>query len=296
MSTSIRLATAADLPDMMRVRLATEGEQPTGDSLPPAPAGFVHMLSHGVARVAEQDGVVVGFAAAFVRANVSFLSQLFVDPGCQSSGVGQALLQAVMPDDGTLRSTVASPDPRAVSLYVRHGMVPAWPVFDLVADSGALKELPVSLASLQMAEANDPDIVEMDARIGGRLRPEDHRHWARQRGGRAFTIERRGRRAGYGYLQVARDGDDAAFRGDSVRIGPIGVDDPSSSYDSVLAAVELAREYGKELEILMPGMHPALGALLEAGFQIVDIETFLCAVRPPFVDGARYVPSGGGLF
>jgi hypothetical protein len=281
---------------MIRIRLAAEGESAPSDVTLPAPAHFVHLLSTGLTCVAEQSGAVTGFATAFTRGNVTFLSQLFVDPACQSGGIGQALLQAVMPEDGTIRTTIASPDPRAVSLYVRHGMTPVWPVFDLVGDAGSLRELPVSLAALERAPAKDPDIVDMDARIGGRPRPEDHWHWSNQRGGVAFTIQRRGRRTGYGYLQVGKESIDARLRGDSVRIGPIGVDDTASSYDSVLAAVSLAREYGQQLEILMPGIHPALGTLLEAGFRISDIETFLCGVYPPFVDGTRYVPSGGGLF
>lgn len=293
---SIRVATSADLPEMVRIRLATENETIPDDQTLPAPAGFVHLLSHGQTCVAEQDGKVVGFAAAFTRGSISFLSQLFVDPAGQSGGVGRALLNAVMPEDGTVRATVSSSDPRAVGLYVRRGMLPVWPVFDLVADTGALRELPTALADLQEAASEDPEIVETDARVGGRRRPEDHRHWSQQRGGIAFTIERRGRRSGYGYVQVARDGDDAALRGDSVRIGPIGVEDPAAAYDSVLALVTRARAYGERLEILMPGIHPALGTLLEAGFQIADIETFLCAGPAPFVDGSCYVPSGGGLF
>ena len=294
MTFRLRPAASSDLPEMMRVWLMAEGEGVEPDQ--PVPVGLLHLLDSGLVRVAEFDDGLAGFAVSFVRGDVTFLAQLFIDPARQSGGVGQALLQAVMPDDGTVRATVSSPDPRAVGLYVRHGMAPVWPVFDLRVDVANLHKLPVSMAIIQPARGGDPELVAVDAAVNGRSRPQDHRHWIEQRGGIAFWFERQGTRAGYGYLQIGRDGEDAALRDDSVRVGPVGVVDPAAAYDCVLAAVDLAREYGSSLEILVPGPHPVLGALLEAGWRIKDIETFMTSARPPFVDGACYIPSGGGLF
>ena len=294
MDVCLRPATETDLPGIFRTRMATEGE--TMSDGHPVPVGFSHVLNTGRFVLAERGGRVVGFGASFIRDGVTFLSQLFVHPREQSGGIGQALLDAVLPSDGTVRSTIASPDARAVSLYVRHGMIPAWPVFDLSGKRNALHDLPESMVQAMPAEAGDPDLLTMDAATGGRLRPEEHRHWRERCGGLPYWFERNGRRVGYGYLQVARDGYDAALRGDSVRIGPIGVEDSSYAIDCVVAAVELARQHASVMNILLPGLHLSLGVLLEAGFRIGDIETFLCSVQPPFADGRRYVPSGGGMF
>jgi GNAT superfamily N-acetyltransferase len=294
MTIHLRPAASSDLPEMMRVWLLAEGDEVESDQ--PVPVGLLHLLDTGTVRVAEVDDSLAGFAVSFVRGDVTFLAQLFIDPERQSGGVGRALLQAVMPEDGTVRATISSPDPRAVGLYVRHGMAPAWPAFDLSVDVASLHQLPVSMATIQPARGGDPDLVAMDAAVNGRSRPQDHRHWIEQRGGIPFWFERHGKRAGYGYLQVGRDGQDAVLRGDSVRVGPVGVVDPADAYDCVLAAVDLAREYGSQLEMLVPGPQPVLGALLEAGWRIKDIETFMTSSRPPFVDGACYIPSGGGLF
>jgi GNAT superfamily N-acetyltransferase len=294
MTLRLRPAAISDLPEMMRVWLLAEGDRVEPDQ--PVPVGLLHLLESGLALVAEVDDGMAGFAVSFVRGNVTFLAQLFIEPVQQSGGIGQALLQAVMPDDGTVRATVSSPDPRAIGLYVRHGMAPAWPAFDLRVDVSGLRQLPDSMVDIQPARSGDPELLTVDAAVSGRSRPQDHRHWIEQRGGIPFWFERHGIRAGYGYLQVGRDGQDAVLRGDSVRVGPIGVVDSAAAYDCVLAAVDLAREYGSTLEILVPGPHPVLGALLEAGWRIKDIETFMTSARPPFVDGACYIPSGGGLF
>lgn len=294
MDIHIRTANSADLPDVFRTRMATEGEAMTEGQ--PIPVGFSHVLETGRFVLAERGDQIVGFGAAFIRDRVTFLGQLFVDPCEQSAGIGQALLETVLPDDGTVKGTVSSPDPRAVSLYVRQGMIPAWPVFDLSVDGESLRGLPDSMVQMVPADAGDPDLVRMDAAIGGRLRPEEHRHWLEQCGGMPFWFYRGGRRVGYGYLQLARNGRDAELRGDSVRIGPIGVEDPAHAIDSVVAAAEEACRQAKHVHILLPGPNRALGVLLEAGFRIDDIETFMCSVQPPFTDGRRYVPSGGGLF
>ena len=52
---------------------------------------------------------------------------------------------------------------------------------------------------------------------------------------------------------------------------------------------------GCSLEITVPGPHPALRPLLEAGFRIDYIGTF-CASAPVRLNPARYIPSGGDLY
>lgn len=284
----------SDLPSVAAVWMAAEGNAPLPEGA--FPVVLQHVLQTGRMAVAGVEGRVAGFSASVVRGDVSFLSYLFVDPAMQSAGMGQALLAEVMPHDGTIHATVSSPDPRALGLYVRHGMVTVWPVFGLRADVASLSDLPVSTATVRPADPADLDIVARDAAVSGRSREDDHHHWMHDMGGVAFDLERRGRRVGYGYLQVGSNSADAAFRAGHVRIGPLGIEDEASAFDCVLAAVAFAREFGARLDIMMPGVHPATGALLEAGFRIAEIDTFLTAAGQPLLDGTRYVPSGGGLF
>jgi len=46
----------------------------------------------------------------------------------------------------------------------------------------------------------------------------------------------------------------------------------------------------------VPGPHPALPALLAAGFQITYVEQFLCSDGAPFFDPACYIPASSTLF
>src|SRR5579863_3936364 len=101
---AIRAAHESDLSDIFDVFYANEvlGEPdppPRGD----VPAVLRHILASGTVVVAERDGGIVGFAAAVTRAGAagdvsySYLTDLFVRPDRQSSHVGRALLDRVMP-------------------------------------------------------------------------------------------------------------------------------------------------------------------------------------------------------
>jgi hypothetical protein len=63
----------------------------------------------------------------------------------------------------------------------------------------------------------------------------------------------------------------------------------------VVAAVSWARERQPDVELAVPGSHPALKPLLDGGFAIEYVETY-CASDPALVDPTRYVGSGGDLF
>lgn len=298
MNIHIRPAQPHDLPAVYSTWLAAEGEAPEQPPQPgdPVPSALPHVLRTGHMLVAEDDNGLVGFAAVAYREPVTFLGQLFTTPNAQSSGVGHALLRAIMPDDGRQRSTVSSADPRALGLYVRHGMRPVWPVFDLGVSVERLRSFPRTDVDIVMAEAADPELARWDTEIGGRLRPQDHAYWVQQKAGVPLWFERLGKRLGYGYVQVQPRSHDARWYGDTVRVGPVGARDAADAVDCLVAALGWAREQGSGLSVLVPGPHPGLRPLLDAGFQIGDIETFLSTAEPPFTDGRRYIPFGGGLF
>lgn len=298
MGVEIRPAKIRDLPAVHYVWQSAEGMAPDhtpreGDAVP---SSLTHAFNTGTMLVAVENGRIVGFAATIDREPVTFLGQMFVLPDLQSGGVGRRLLEAVMPDDGRQRSLVSSPDRRALGVYVRHGIRPFWPVFDLGASVERLRSFPRTDVEDVMAEAGDPQLTGWDAEIGGRLRPQDHAYWMRQKGGVPLWFERNGKRLGYGYVQVQPRSEDAHWYGDTVRVGPLGVRDVADAVDCLTSALGWASEQGGRLSVLVPGLHPGLRPLLDAGFHIGDIDTFMSSTDPPFTDGRRYIPSGGGLF
>lgn len=291
MTICLRPAVQEDLPLLTRIWLRAE-QIPDEVSLR-VPTVLLHMSTTGMLVVAEVNGMLAGFGSSFIRSNVRFMGQLFIDPGEQSAGVGRALMEAVMPHDGAELSTVASPDRRAVSLYTRHGMFPLWPVYGLSAEKATIRSVPDSDV---VVVPGGPEVVQLDAEIGGRHRPEDLDYLTTSRGGMPLRFERDGRTIGYGYLQVMRESADELDDLETVRIGPLGVHEASDMTDCIRAAMRAALELGSKVSVLTPGPGDAFRELLDLGFQIRFGDTFMSANRPPFVDALRYIPGTGGMY
>src|SRR5438128_2596177 len=95
-----RSATFADLEAEHAVFCRAEGGVRQARSYPWSDPPFEwfaavhrHLLTHDPQRcfVAEVDGRVVGFTAAFVREDVWFFAALFIDPEFQGHGIGRHL-------------------------------------------------------------------------------------------------------------------------------------------------------------------------------------------------------------
>lgn len=266
----------------------------------PPPRGEVaaylhHVLRTGVVYVAERDDAIVAFAAAITRDNVAYLTDLFVRPDEQSSGIGQALLGHVMPADGRIHCTVSSTDPRALALYVRHGMRPRWPHVNLRLNGPFRSPLPASAVEVEVevARPGDPDLVAWDVAVGGRSRPEDHAFWVREQRGTPLWFRRGGNVVGYGYVRL---GAGSLQYPDSCTIGPVGVASSDDAVACVLAAVDYAGKNADVLRIHLPGPHRSLAPLLELGFHITYLETFVSSASGQFFYPTYYVTSGADLF
>lgn len=286
---AVRAATEADLDDAYDIFYRDQ----VGDAPDPPPRGDLpsflgHLLNTGEMRVAERDGRIVGFAALVTRGGVSYLAELFVRPEEQSAGVGKRLLDAVLPADGRTACTVSSSDPRALALYVRAGMAPRWPMIWLRAKTARLGPLPSGDVTVVGAEPGDPELGRWDAEIGRRYRPEEHRYWTAE-GANPVWFERADTRIGYGYLQT-RSGS-ALWSRDAITVGPLGTETATDAADSVCAAIEHARSRRTVIRLALPGPHPALPALLAAGFRITDLGTFVSAPTLDLLDPTSYVPS-----
>jgi GNAT superfamily N-acetyltransferase len=284
---SIRAATVQDLAETV------------GEADPP-PLGqphpwLRHVLRAGTLLVAERDGAVIGFAGVIARGELVFLTDLFVAPQTQSHGVGAALLGAILPRDGRTLATIGSSDPRAQALYIRAGMTPEWPDFQIWVERERWcpPELDLHGVEMVIAAPLEADLLAFDAEIGGRQRPEEHRYWLEDCAGTPFWFQREGRRVGYGYVRLAPE--TPLQPADTAVVGPIGVRDAEDAPACVLAAVAWTLERASRAWLLVPGPHPALRPLLHAGGMIEYVETFLCSA-PPCVDATRYLPSDGAFF
>lgn len=121
---NLRPATEVDLPAIHRVWWATELASNPSEAVKNNP-WFAHVIRTGAMLVAELDGQLVGFAGCRRLGDTSVISDFFVDPAHQGTGIGTKLLESLLPPDRPVM-TLASDDPKAVSVYTRFGMTPRW--------------------------------------------------------------------------------------------------------------------------------------------------------------------------
>src|SRR5205814_977799 len=142
-------------------------------------------------------------------------------------------------------------DPRALALYIRRGLRPRWPHFQLLGPLPAKRPLPTTDLEVLEAAPGDPELVRWDAEIGGRRRPQDHAYWVRDRGGIPLWLARRGEVIGYGYVQTRSD--DLLQHPDALTLGPIGARTEADAAACVLAALGWAKGRAPEARIPTPG-------------------------------------------
>jgi GNAT superfamily N-acetyltransferase len=257
-----------------------------------------HILSTGVLYVAEEQGKIMAYSGAITRGAMTFLTDLFVLPGNQSSNLGKTLLEYAMPaGDGQIHCTMSSTDPRALALYIRSGMQPQWPHFNLRL-IGPLRETPELRnidVDVRVANVGDPALLAWDARMSGRARPGDHTYWVREQEGIPLWFERQGRIIGYGYVRPGAGSTGSLWYPQLCAIGPLGVEQPEDTAACVLAAVKWASQRAEVLYIDVPGPHRAIAPLLNCGFHIIYNETYLSSTDTPFFDARRYIASGSDL-
>ena len=295
--TVIRPATEDDLAEIQHIFYLNE-MQGVADP-PPPPAGmpplYQHILQTGTLSVAEQDGYVQGYAGAITRGSVTYLTDLFVHPERQSSHLGKTLLQQVLPAvDQQTRCTMSSTDYRALALYIRSGMQPQWPHFNLRLSQPVLDARWQSAVEIsEVGEHEIDELLQWDSRIGGRLRPQEHLYWRQRQRAVPLWFRHQGQIIGYGYVRL---GAGTLWFPDACTIGPMGVNVPEHATDCVLAAVGWALQHAASvIRIDVPGPHPCLAPLLERGFHIVYVETFVSNTPTPFFDPHCYIASGSDL-
>lgn len=278
-------------------RIATANEEPTTAPLWPGWLYLDHLLADATLLVAERDGAILGYAGAAVvggRRPAAHVTDLFVDPAAHGQGAGKRLLRSLfLAVDVPAWTTSSSSDPRALTLYVRAGMQPLWPILYLDAPL----DLPVpdttgdwwpGRARSRRVEPAAASAVELE--WSGRDFSARYRHWASRPGGVAFTVEVDRRLVAVGAVRDGRMGPGRVL--DHLAIAP-GVD-PAGALHATLAT-DAVREPGRltdpglRLRLALAGPSPGLPSLLALGVRVTDHDTF-CATDRDLVDPARIVP------
>jgi GNAT superfamily N-acetyltransferase len=278
----LRPGVPSDAPTLAAINLATE----IVDGEPPSPAGitpyFRHLVERGRVVVAEaRDGTVVGFGAAVDTGRSRHLADLFVLPDRQSHGIGRRLLDAVL-GDARPRTTFASDDPRALPLYLRAGMAAWWPNLYLSGDPASL---PAADPDLTVETAQGLEIAALEASWCGADRGPDVGYWTTLPDVRHLVVRRAGRIVGTGIGRQRLNGQGRWMQHAMAAPGEVG--------PAILLAMLHGGLAGSEVGGgCVPGPSPLVPVLLEAGFRIVDRDTFLSSDRTVVDPGREIVNTG----
>ncbi len=262
----IRAAADDDLPAIAGIAAMNDDE---GAGSAADPRYVAHLRSDGRFLVADDGGTVAGYCGTRPVGRAVMLCDLFVHPDRQGAGVGGLLLREALPAAGE-RFTYASKDPRAMPLYIRHGMIPHWPLLYLHGPWPAAGTGPAA-AGLELEQVTPARAAAADREITGQDRDADYAYWATVAGSTGLIVRQAGRvvaaaAAAPGQLMHLACARQAGP--DAVRAGP----------DAVLA-VALGAAGPGPVRVCLPGPHPAVPRLLAAGWRIFDYDHYM-ASRP----------------
>jgi GNAT superfamily N-acetyltransferase len=150
--------------------------------------------------IAEQDGEAIGYARSIVRGDHRELTEFFVLPGNQSSGVGGELIRQAFPHDTPHRSIIATPDLRAQARYLKAGVYTYMTelYFERTPEP-VLFETDLVIETPGAAKASIEAMNDIDEETIGHRREVDHRFLMNDR---SLHIYKRDEKVvGYGYLR-----------------------------------------------------------------------------------------------
>ncbi|HUH98685.1 MAG TPA: GNAT family N-acetyltransferase [Anaerolineales bacterium] len=217
--------------------------------------------------VAEENGRLIGFARSILRQDVRQLTEFFVLPQYQSSGVGRELLGRAFPVAGAGRRFIlATIDGRAVQRYLKAKVYPLFPCctfshaaprLDLATD---LTIEPITPSAQALGELN-----RIDRAVLGFARVAEHAWLIESRQG--YFYRRRGAVVGYGYLGQQN--------------GPFALLDPQD-FPPVLAHAEgQAAGRGSDFSVEVPMVNrAAVDHLLGRGCRLESFFEFFMADAP----------------
>ena len=256
---------------------------------------YRHEAATGTLLVAELDGQVRGFGGTITRGQRWFLADLFVSPDVHGEGIGRRLLDALVERDqpGPIRATMASNDPRALTLYTQLGMTPRWPSFDLAVPADRLRPIAAEAqpaGTVATSVVAPEDLVELASLCSVSLATVDLEYWERTKSTTCFRVSLNGDEIGGGLVTWSTPA--AVHDPTAVTIGPLFALRPQHMLATVTAVVNAVRsDVGERtLRCYVPGPNPTFRPLLDAGFRVQDFDLF-CGSTADIVDPATMLPS-----
>ena len=231
-------------------------------------------LYHHLARtadqfwVAERGGQPIGFSRSIVRDSLHELTELFVLPNQQSSGIGRELISRAFSTNGYAhRSIIGTSDTRAQVLYLKAGVYPRFPIYYFGREPEVVS-VPSDIAykPIEASSENLKILGNLDEALLGHRRDLDHSWLLNDRSG--YLYYRNGQPVGYGYL--------------GYRNGPFSLLD-LNYFPAVLAHAEcLAAQNQKEkIGFEVPSINETvIDYLLSRRFNMDDFVTFMMTDKP----------------
>jgi GNAT superfamily N-acetyltransferase len=279
----VRPACYSDLPAIAAVTTAAGQHDEWGGA---NPAYVRHLMEHGRVVVGERGRDVVGFGAVQRIGSgadtVSMLCDLFVDPAAHGRGCGRAML-ADLWSDASSKMTFSSLHAHAAPLYTSFGLDAWWPLLYLHGDPS---RLPVSSDwAVDCVSAGSVARYELD--WTGVARAADHQAWAARPGGESILVSRGDEVLAAG--EIINDGPDRGI----VHLAISPAAEAGTAGGAVLRTLaELAGPAAQPAHVCLPAPHPAVRALLAAGWRFDEFDLFM-ATAPDLLDPRRAVPSPG---
>lgn len=225
--------------------------------------------------LAQRGDKTIGYARSILRDGVRELTEFFVLPNCQSSGVGRELLARVFPVEGARRrAIIATTDVRAMVRYLKSGVYARFPIYNFSREP---RSQPQSAGVTYEPLITSPEALEavreIDLAVLGYARDEDHVWWMDDRQG--FLFWRGNQLMGYGY-----SGYDA---------GPVALLD-KTDFPVVLSIIEtIASQSVTRIHFEIPLVNQtAVDYLLANGYQISPFIALLMTDEP-FGQFDRYI-------
>jgi GNAT superfamily N-acetyltransferase len=242
--------------------------------------------------VAEDGGEMLGFAFSWVCGDLWFLAELFVAPEQQGRGIGNELLKRTLQQ---AKKTAAANkalitftfNTVSQGLYIRHGMFPRTPVYNLGVSRdtllGRLQGDRLRSVPLERSRFHFESLAQVDARALGLSREKHHEFLLADGAIKGMLFYAGDNLAGYAY--IASTG----------HIGPLAVTEPDTLGPAFRTALMLAADIGaSQISAFIPGTaSEALSAAIQSGMRITF--SMLLMSSRDFGDWRRYLPRNPGF-
>jgi GNAT superfamily N-acetyltransferase len=216
--------------------------------------------------VAENEGEIIAYARSIEHDGMQELTEFFVSPHQQSSGVGGELLSRAFPkSEARYRTIIATLDERALYRYMKQGVYGRFPLKYFYRKAEKVEvATDLKIESLQL-DLHLNDINKIDRAILNHTREPQHRWVATTRTG--FIYERYEKIVGYGYVGSSS--------------GPFAVLD-ENDFPAVLAHAEsFMAERGEEFGAEAPlNNQRAIQYFIEHRYQIDSFSTIFMSNEP----------------